>query len=177
MKKPAKPDAALVGKVANNPRFDKFHSARNGMDAKAIKDAEENTLYDMKHLVRDRVSKRLQEIYGGKYGYRQTASGRFRERDEPDEAEQDRQNDAIQKMLQKKKAAAGRERLKTKGAVPVKATTGKKLFETFLQEARGYKKKQEIIDDADLRNIYNAATQLPYEKWILFVADEYSSKI
>ena len=174
MKKPAKPDAALVGKVANNPRFDKFHSARNGMDAKAIKDAEENTLYDMKQLVRDRVSKRLQEIYGGKYGYRQTASGRFRERDEPDEAEQDRQNDAIQKMLQKKKAAAGRERLKTKGAVPIKATTGKKLFENFLQEAYSNKSS---INDADLKNIYNAATQLPYEKWILFVADEYSSKI
>lgn len=175
MKKPAKPDAALVGKVANNPRFDKFHNIRNGMDAKAIKDAEENTLYDMKQLVRDRVSKRLQEIYG-KTQYRTTVSGRKVRWDEPSQDIEDKQNDAIQKMLQKKKAAAGRARLKSKGAVPVKATTGKKLFEIFLQEARGYKKKQEIIDDADLRNIYNAARALDdYEKWLWWVADEYSS--
>jgi len=73
--------------------------------------------------------------------------------------------------------ASARERLKRKGAVPTKS--GKKLFEEFMRdmvEATGNKKKQ-IIDDADMRNIYNSAQHLPYEKWLWFVSDEYGSRI
>jgi hypothetical protein len=67
-----------------------------------------------------------------------------------------------------------RERLKQKGKVPTKS--GKKLFETFMREAAGTNKKQNI-DDADMRNIFYAAQHLSYEKWIWFVNDEYGSRI
>jgi len=76
-------------------------------------------------------------------------------------------------MMQKRKAAAGRERLKMKGAVPMKS--GKKLFEDFCREA--YRDKKKNIDDADMRNIYNSANSLTYEQWIWFVNDECSSRI
>lgn len=59
---------------------------------------------------------------------------------------------------------------------PLKVTSGKKSFKTFVKEA--YKnRKQDVINDADLKNIYNAATQLPYDKWLEFIADEYTAKI
>jgi hypothetical protein len=171
MKRKSKPDAALVGNVANNPRYDKVYSARNGMDAKAIKDGEDNTIYGS---MQSNFRKRLREIYGGRYGYRQTVSGRWRELDEPDQETQLKQADAINKMMQKQKAASGKERLKSKGAVPIRAASGKKLFEEFCREA--YKDRKKNIDDADMRNIYNSANCLSYEKWIWFVNDEYSSR-
>jgi hypothetical protein len=167
MKRRSKPDAALVGNVANNPRYDKVYSVRNGMDAKALKDGEDNTLYGS---MQSNFRKRLREIYGGRYGVRQTASGRYREVDEPTDEIQLKQADAINKMLQNRKAASARERLKTKGAVPVRAASGKKLFEEFCREA--YKGRKQNIDNADMRNIYNAAKHLSYEKWIWFVNDE-----
>ena len=69
-------------------------------------------------------------------------------------------------MMQKRKAALARERLKSKGAVPVRAATGKKLFEQFCKEA--HKGRTKNIDDADMRNIYNAANYLSCEQWIWF---------
>jgi hypothetical protein len=71
--------------------------------------------------------------------------------------------------------ASARERLKKKNAVPVRAASGKKLFEEFCREA--YKDRKQNIDDADMRNIYNSANSLSYEKWIWFVNDEYGSRI
>jgi hypothetical protein len=71
--------------------------------------------------------------------------------------------------------ASARERLKKKNAVPVRATSGKKLFEEFCHEA--YRDRKQNIDDADMRNIYNSANSLSYEKWIWFVNDEYGSRI
>jgi hypothetical protein len=73
--------------------------------------------------------------------------------------------------------AAARERLKRKGAVPTKS--GKKLFEEFMRDMREAtgNSKQQNIDDADLRNIYNAATQLDYRRWLIWITDEYSSRI
>ena len=76
----------------------------------------------------------LDEVYG-RYGRRQTASGRYVPRDEPDEDEQVRQSDAIQAKLRAQRAkqqasaqaSAGKERLKSKGAVPTK--NGKPVFE------------------------------------------------
>jgi hypothetical protein len=75
--------------------------------------------------------------------------------------------------------ASARERLKRKGAVPIKKTTGGKLFEDFMsdmREATGTNKQQNI-DNAELRNIYNAATQLDYRRWLIWITDEYSSLI
>ena len=78
---------------------------------------------------------------------------------------------------QRSQQALSRDRLKRKGAIPTKS--GRKLFETFMvdmREATG-KTKQQNIDDADMRNIYNSAQHLSYEKWIWFVNDEYGSHI
>jgi hypothetical protein len=78
---------------------------------------------------------------------------------------------------QKSQQASARERLKRKGAVPTKS--GKKLFENFMKDIREATggTKQQNIDDADMKNIYNAARSLDYEKWIWFVNDEYGSRI
>ena len=73
---------------------------------------------------------------------------------------------------QRSQQALARDRLKKKGAVPTKS--GKKLFEEFCREA--YKNKKENIDDADLRNIYNAATQLEYDDWLWWIIDEYQKE-
>lgn len=157
--------------IANNPRDNELYIDKKD-ELKDKKFNKDNTIYASTQALKSKI----QEIYGGKYGYRQTATGRRRERDEPDETTQLKQADALHKQMVQQKAAAGRERLKKKGAVPVKATSGKKLFETFIKEA-SKNRKNEVIDDADLRNIYNAATQLSYDKWLEFVADEYTSKI
>ena len=141
----------------------------------------DNELYvDNKELSREKKFNKDSMIFGstkseGRYGYRQTASGRYVERDYPDADTELKQSDAINKMMQKRKAASGREQLKKKNAVPVRAASGKKLFEEFCREA--YKGRKQITDDADMRNIYNAANHLSYEKWIWFVNDDYGSPI
>ena len=78
---------------------------------------------------------------------------------------------------QRSQQALSRDRLKRKGAVPTKS--GKKLFEDFMRDMREAtgNAKQQNIDDADLRNIYNAATQLDYRRWLIWITDEYSSRI
>lgn len=80
----------------------------------------------------------------------------------------------MQVWKQRSQQASARERLKKKGKVPTKS--GKKLFEDFMREATG-NTKQQNIDDADMKNIYNAARSLDYNKWIWFVNDEYGSRI
>ncbi len=88
------------------------------------------TLYDNKTVSNKKTIERLEKIDESRNGYRQTASGRWRERDEPDELEQDRQNDSIRKFLQKKRALAGKTRLKAANKIPVRAKTGEKIFES-----------------------------------------------
>jgi hypothetical protein len=140
----------------------------------------DNGLYvDKKERSREKKFNKDSMIFGStekesRYGYR-TVAGHWKNRDEPDDEMQLKQADAINKMMQKRKAASGRERLKSKGAVPVRAASGKKLFEEFCREA--YRDRKQNIDDADMRNIYNAANSLSYEQWIWFVNDEYSSRI
>ena len=177
MKKQSKPDAALVGNVANNPRYDKVYSARNGMDAKAIRDGEDNTLYGSTEEAKERIMKRLQEVYGS----RRTAAGVRVPRDEPTEPQKTQHLKVDKKQFAKdlefwkkqNQQSAARERLKKKGAVPVKS--GRRLFEDFCREA--YKDRKKNIDDADMRNIYNSAQHLSYEQWIWFVNDTYGSRI
>jgi hypothetical protein len=129
----------------------------------------------------NRVSSRLQEIYSGKYGYRKTASGYWRERDEPNAEEQDRQNDTIQKMLHKKKIEQSKARLKAANKIPIKG--GKRMFEAkvfneFMIEAR----KHSILNDKsryddDVVNLYNAANALDLDSWMTFVDDLIKSRI
>jgi hypothetical protein len=128
-----------------------------------------------------RVSNRLQEIYAGKYGYRKTASGNWRERDEPNSAEQDGQNDAIQKMLNKKKLEQSKDRLKAANKVPNKG--GKKMFEAktfkeFMLEAKKHSiTKEKSRYDDDVVNLYNAANALDLDSWMIFVDDFIKSRI
>ena len=160
----------LIGNVAKNPRYDRENGVFSPTYADAIKKEKERTLYGGDETQRNRITKRLKEIYAGRYGYRQTVSGRWRERDEPDAAEQDRQADGINKMMMKKKAAASRERLKSKGAVPIKA--GKRLFENFMKDAnRASGKKQVIRNEEDLKQVYLAARALDFDKFLIFLAD------
>ena len=144
----------------------------------------DNELYvDKQERSREKKFNKDSMIFGStekesRYGYR-TVAGHWKNRDEPDDEMQLKQSDAINKMMQKRKAASGRERLKTKGAVPIRAASGKKLFEDFVKTARQHQKHEQQkknFDDADMQNIYNAANSLSYEKWIWFVNDEYSSR-
>ena len=141
----------------------------------------DNELYvDKQERSREKKFNKDNVIFGstekeGRYGGYKTAAGHWKDRDEPDPDTEMKQADAINRMMQKRKAASARERLKSKGAVPVRAASGKKLFEEFCKEA--YKGRTKNIDDADMRNIYNAAQHLSYGKWIWFVNDEYSSRM
>ena len=129
----------------------------------------------------NRASSRLQEIYVGRYGYRKSASGSWRERDEPNAAEQDRQNDAIQKMLHKKKVEQSKARLKAANKVPIKG--GKRMFEAktfkeFMIEAKEHSiSKDKSRYDDDVVNLYNAANALDLDRWMTFVDDLIKSRI
>lgn len=178
MKRRTKPDAELVGNVANNPRYDKVYNVRNGMDAKAVKDGEDNLIYGSTEESKERRMKRLQEVYG----LRRTAAGVRVPRDEPTEPQKTQHLKVDKKQFVKdldfwkkrNQQSAARERLKRKGTVPIKS--GRKLFEDFCRE-EAYKKGKQNIDDADMRNIYNSAQHLSYKRWIWFVNDEYGSRI
>lgn len=141
----------------------------------------DNELYvDKKDRSSEKKFNRDNMIFGStqkesRYGFRRTASGRMVPRDDPNDETQLKQSDAINKLMQKRKATSGRERLKMKGAVPVRVASGKKLFENFCREA--YKKRKQNIDDADMKNIYNSAQHLSYERWIWFVNNQYGSRI
>jgi len=146
--------------VANNPAYDKEHSIKNGMDKDAYAYAKANTLYDI----------------FSKYGTRQTYSGKYVSRDEPPEDIQLKQAETIRKNIQQRKAAAGRERLKAANKVPTKS--GGRLFEEFCVEAAkatGYRFSVVNYKNEFLKNIYNAAYHLPYEKWLIFIEDEFKN--
>jgi len=147
-----------IDKVANNPRFDRRYPLDKQKDyLNAIKD----TLYDMK-------SNSLEN-----YGFRRTASGRLVPRDEPDAETQYRQAELIRKQISAKKAAIGRERLKASGKIPTKS--GAKLFERFMDDAAKAtgKERTPSYEDKrvakDLKNIYNAAHNLDFLRWVKFL--------
>ena len=175
MTKIKKPDLSLVGNVANNPRYDRAYSARNGMDAKAIKDGEDNTIYGSTQTARDKIHKALKEVSG----YRRTASGNLVRRDEPGEPQKTEYPKVNKKQFDKdmefwkkrNQQATARERLKRKGAVPTKA--GKRLFEDFIKEAnRASGKKQVIRTEEDIKQVYLAARALDdFDKFLIFLAD------
>jgi len=147
-----------IDKVANNPRFDRRYPL---VSKKDYLDAIKNTLYDMK-------SNTLEN-----YGLRRTASGRLVPRDEPDAETQYRQADMIRKQLNDRKAELGRARLKATGKVPMK--TGKKLFEEFMNDATKATGKERALPQRDnqvakdLKNIYNAAHNLDFLRWVKFL--------
>lgn len=141
----------------------------------------DNELYvDKKERSSEKKFNRDNVIFGStekesRYGGYRTAAGHWKNRDEPDPDTEMKQADVVNKMIQRRKAAAGRDRLKIQNKVPTRVATGKKLFEQFCKEA--YKNTKKNIDDADMRNIYNSAQHLSYEEWVWFVNDEYRSSI
>ena len=76
--------------------------------------------------------------------------------------------------LRKQKQWDARQRLKRKDAVPTKQ--GKKLFDEFMREARSHqlispKSKVRCKNPDELKNLYNAAHALEFEKWTIFMND------
>lgn len=162
----------VIGKVANNPRYDKEYGLDKSGDGDKINQAKEKTLYGSEDDRRNRITKRLQEIYAGRYGYRQTASGKYVERDYPDAVTELKQADAINKVMQKKKAAVSRNRLKTANKVPTRVATGKKLFDEFMSEVYEKTGKQRSIrNEEDLKQVYLAARALDFDKFLIFLTD------
>ena len=100
--------------VPNNPGYDR--ATKDPEEVAAERRAIKKTLYDSSY---------------------RTATGHWKRRDEPDEAEQLKQSDRIRKHLLAKQQQASRERLKSKGVVPTKQ--GKKLFDEFIKEANAHR--------------------------------------
>jgi hypothetical protein len=148
--------------VPNNPQADQQLTGGKDLDDKVIEREKKSTLYDGAF----------------RSHYYQTHKGHWKRSDEPDEAEQLRQSDRIQQMLKRQhQQKASRDRLKQKpDGVPVRPD-GKKLFDEFMREAyshRPYPKahKRRSKDLEVLRNLYNAASALEFEKWLIFVAQQ-----
>jgi len=121
------------------------------------------------------ASDQLARIYEEQYG----VSGKGREHDEPTEPRKTqylsadkRKYDADMKIWkQRNQSAMGKERLKRKGAVPIKS--GKRLFEDFMMEAnqvRGKKSTEELKMSQKAKQIYLSARSLEYDKWVIFVS-------
>ena len=150
--------------VPNNSQADQQLTGGKDLDDKAIEREKRRTLYD------------------GTYRshYYQTHKGHWKRSDEPDEAEQLRQSDRIQQILKRQNLQkASRERLKQKpGGVPVRSD-GKKLFDEFMREAYSHQPRQGVKKNTKdlefLRNLYNAASALEFEKWIEFILMETSN--
>lgn len=101
----------------------------------------------------------LKEIYSKGYGSRQTASGRWRERDEPDEAEQLRQADAINKMMTSKKREQAKARLQAKGIMPIKRSSPSTSNECFIPEDIN-----SFI--SHLRRNYHSGKRYSFREWL-----------
>ena len=145
--------------VPNNPQADQQLSSGSDWDQKVIAREKKRTLYDSSY---------------------RTATGHWKRRDEPDEAEQFRQSDRINQILRARRKKEAQERLKSKGVVPIKQ--GKKLFDEFMKEAVSHRpqKGKSIINTRaldDLQNAYNAASALEFDKWAIFMNDLFSSQI
>jgi len=103
--------------------------------------------------------------------FRTTASGRKIRFDEPPEHIQFKQADRILRNTQKRsEAEAGREKLKAGNKVPTRA--GKKLFEDFMRDCgREATKTSSTKSRETMRNIYNAAQHIDFDKWLMFVSE------
>ena len=94
-----------------------------------------------------------------------TFSGHFKLRDEPDEDEQLRQSDLIQKSLQRRRTLASRNRLKSQSKVPTR--NGKPIFE-----------RNQVVMDEDIskalmqiRILYNSGKLMTFKQWLHSITD------
>ncbi len=141
--------------VPNNPQADLQLTGGKNWDHKAEVRAKKQTLYDSSY---------------------RTAAGHWKRRDEPGEPKKTEYLTIDPGALRKQKQWDARQRLKSKGAVPTKQ--GKKLFDQFMKEANTFrsksisKKSKTGIKDLDaLENLYNAASGLTFQQWLILVAD------
>ena len=148
--------------VPNNPRENEFY-----IDKKERRD---ETKFNRDRMLFDKAEDTLRRVVSK------------HEPGEPKRTEylrvdKDKFNKDMEFWKKRNQQSAARERLKRKGAVPTKS--GKKLFEYFMRDIREAtgSTKQQNINDADLRNIYNAATQLIYQRWLIWIMDEYKGLI
>ena len=146
--------------VPNNPRENEFY-----IDKKERRD---ETKFNRDRMLFDKAEDTLRRVVSK------------HEPGEPKRTEylrvdKDKFNKDMEFWKKRNQQSAARERLKRKGAVPTKS--GKRLFEDFCKEAYKNRTQQVNINDADLRNIYNAATQLDYQRWLIWIMDEYKGVI
>ena len=107
---------------------------------------------------------RKNTLYDSSY---KTAAGHWKQRDEPGEPRKTEYLTIDPDALRKQRQWDARQRLKKKGAVPTKQ--GKKLFDEFMKEAIQYRPTKKhlrvsTIDIKDLRNLYNSASVLEFDK-------------
>jgi len=139
--------------VPNNPQYDR--ATKDPEEVAAERRAIKNTLYDSSY---------------------KTAAGHWKRRDEPGEPRKTEYLKIAPDALRKQKQWDARQRLKKKDAVPTRQ--GKKLFDEFMKEANAHRLQPlstrldiRTRDLDEFRNIYNAASVLQFEKWIIFVGD------
>ena len=137
--------------VPNNPEYDR--ATKDPEEVAAERRAIKNTLYDSSY---------------------KTAAGHWKRRDEPGEPRKTEYLKISPDALRKQKQWDARQRLKRKDAVPTKQ--GKKLFDEFMREARSHqlispKSKVRCKNPDELKNLYNAAHALEFEKWTIFMND------
>ena len=139
--------------VPNNPEYDR--ATKDPEEVAAERRAIKNTLYDSSY---------------------KTAAGHWKQRDEPGEPRKTEYLKIAPDALRKQKQWDARQRLKKKDAVPTRQ--GKKLFDEFMKDANVQRPQQQSTrlgirtrDLDEFRNLYNAASVLEFEKWIIFVRD------
>lgn len=144
--------------VPNNKEADKYLAPTGGSDDRIEREMKKRTLYDSRLI-------NVIEAYRRSYGYRRTASGNLVDRGEPDEAEQLRQSDQIQKNAQKRQAAASLSRLKQKkDGVPKK--DGKEMWEEHQDLAEDF---QHFIPA--FRKLYQSGKMMRFRDWFDAVDD------
>jgi len=139
--------------VPNNPEYDR--ATKDPEEVAAERRTIKNTLYDSSY---------------------KTAAGHWKRRDEPGEPRKTEYLKIAPDALRKQKQWDARQRLKKKDAVPTRQ--GKKLFDEFMKEARRHHPQTlstrldiRTRDLDELRNLYNAASVLEFEKWMIFMRD------
>ena len=144
-------DSKIKHLVPNNPEYDR--ATMDPEEVAAERRAIKNTLYDSSY---------------------KTAAGHWKRRDEPGEPRKTEYLTIDPDALRKQKQWDARQRLKKKGAVPTKQ--GRKLFDEFMKEANAHRpncRRSRVGQRSteELRNIYNAASVLDFDKWVAFLND------
>lgn len=160
--------------VPNNPRDNQLYVNKKEK-SREKRFNEDNMLFDKKEQL-DKVVEAFRRYSNSNNTLQKVVSkhdpGEPKQTEYP-KVDKDKFSKDLEFWKKRNQQSAARERLKRKDAVPTKS--GKRLFEDFCREA--YKNREaDNLNDADLRNIYDAATQVDYDKWLRWITDKYSSR-